>query len=96
MDQQIITYALGIVVLVVLAVSYIRHRRHEDDAGEKTESSVSIKQTMAEMREYFGLSSRDEEGSVAHAFDLAPVKMLSDMVAPKRGAKRIRSKGKKE
>lgn len=94
MDQQIITYAIGLVVVVVLGISYLRFRRHEGE-GEP-DSSVSIKQTTAEAREYFGMSPENEADRFTRSLDLAPMKMLSGIFAPADKKKSIEDeKGRK-
>lgn len=80
MDQQIVTYAIGLAVVVVLSISYLRFKRNEGK-GE-TGSSVSIKQTMAEAREYFGMPAGGEDDRLVRVFDLTPMKMLSGAFAP--------------
>ena len=60
MDQQVLTGAIGVVFVAVLALSYVRHRRHGgEDEGEDARPAVGIRQTMDETREYFGLSRND-------------------------------------
>ena len=80
MNQQIVTYGIGLAVVVVLAVSYLRFKRHEEDGGH--EPSVSIKKTLSEVQEYFGMSSKDEGDRFARALDLGPMKMLAGMFSP--------------
>ena len=88
MDQQVLTGAIGVVFVAVLALSYVRHRRHGgEDEGEDARPAVGIRQTMDETREYFGLSrndagSRCRRGRFSPAFDLAPLEMLADMFGP--------------
>ncbi|MEQ3363309.1 hypothetical protein [Raoultibacter massiliensis] len=94
MDQQIITYAIGLAVVVVLGASYLRFKRHEGE-GE-AESSTSIKQTMAEAREYFGISPKDEDDRLARTLDLTPMKMLSGVFAPPRKKKSLQDEKKEK
>ena len=90
MDQQVLTGAIGVVFVAVLALSYVRHRRHGgEDEGEDARPAVGIRQTMDETREYFGLSRNDagsrcqgRRGRFSPAFDLAPLEMLADMFGP--------------
>lgn len=86
MDQQIITYAIGIVVVFVLGLSYMRHKQQEGD--DDAQSTPSIKSTMAEAREYFGVSAKHEEDSIVRALDLTPMKMLSGVFTPAAGKKK--------
>lgn len=88
MDEQIVTYAVGLGVVVVLAISYLRYRsRGEEDS----QPSVSIRETLAEARSYFGADPKTEDESMVKAFDLAPMKMLSDLVRPTRGKESTRT-----
>lgn len=96
MEQHIATYAIGLAVVIVLGVSYLRFKRHEGE--DEQEPSVSVKQTMAEAREYFGMSPQGEDDRFARALDLTPVRMLSGMFASadKKRSVRHEKKGKND
>lgn len=96
MDQQIVTYAVGLAVVIVLGISYLRFKRHEGESEQ--ESSASIRQTMAETQEYFDMSPQGEDDRFARAFDLMPVKMLSSVFAPadKKRSVRHEKKGRND
>ncbi len=83
MDQSVLTYVLLGMLVISLAASYVRYRRHGDDAPA---SSVDIRQTMAETRDLLGLAPKGKEGGLADVFDLTPMQMLTDASSSAKGA----------
>ena len=73
------TYVIGLACGVVSVGSVLRFKVHEGE--DEQEPAVSIKQTMADVREYFVISPQGEDDRFARALDLTPVRMLSGMFA---------------
>ena len=56
MDSSIVTYLVVAAFVVILGISYIRFKKREED-GILQQPNTDIKQTMSEVRDYFGYCS---------------------------------------
>lgn len=94
MDQQAVTWVVAGVFVALLALSYVRYRRHGGEGGQTGgQDAPTVRQTMDEVREYFDLPTRDGKGNLARTFDLAPMEMLAGMGASSGKGKRPRKDG---
>ena len=95
MGSSATTYLLVAVFVAILGISYIRFKKHEDE-NDSQQPRIDIKQTMSEMRDYFGLAPGQRKKSASDAFDLASVQILSEMSGQSGNRKSARAKkGKK-
>ena len=78
MDSSFATYLLAAALVVILGISYIRFKKGEGENGSQR-PSADIKQTLSEMRDYFGLTPKQGKKSAVDAFDLAPMQVLSEL-----------------
>lgn len=91
MDSSIVTYLVVAAFVVILGISYIRFKKREED-GILQQPNTDIKQTMSEMRDYFGLDPKQGKKSAIDAFDLAPMQILSEMSGQSGNRKLARAK----
>lgn len=75
MDQAFITAVCGIALAGVIFLSYMRQKRNGE---QDSPSKPTIKETMHEISEYFGVNAQPSD-SVSRAFDLAPLHMASSL-----------------
>lgn len=78
MDPQIITYGCGAMLLAVLAVSYIRTKRAEN---ENMVAPPTVKEIVAETRDCLSLESAEHQSELLRTFDLAPLQMASILLS---------------
>lgn len=91
MDSSIVTYLVVAAFVVILGISYIRFKKREED-GILQQPNTDIKQTMSEVRDYFGLDSKRGKKNAIDAFDLAPMQILTEMSGQSGNRKPARSK----
>lgn len=91
MDSSIATYLVIAAFVAILGISYIRFKKREED-GILQRPNTDIKQTMSEVRDYFGLDPKQGKKSAIDAFDLAPIQILSEMSGQSGNRKLARAK----
>lgn len=89
MDQQGATIAAALVLLALIALSYIRCRfgkRGKDDS-----ETATVRGVINEVDAYFGADSSSARAKAARTFDVAPVALASDLMATKKSEQSARS-----
>ena len=75
MDQALVTALCGAILAGAIFLSHLRRKKN----GEQNEPSrPTVKETMREVSEYFGIETQPRD-SVSKALDLAPLQMASTL-----------------
>ena len=75
MDQALVTALCGAILAGAIFLSHLRRKKN----GEQNEPSrPTVKETMREVSEYFGIETQSRD-SVSKALDLAPLQMASTL-----------------
>ena len=75
MDPSAITPALALGLLAVLALSFLRHRRHRDDVVHET--TPTVRSLMDDAKSYYGIDPTASGSRTASLLDAAPLELIA-------------------
>ncbi len=88
MDQQGATIVAALVLLALIALSYIRCRFGKRDDADGSQPTT-VRGVMNEVDAYFGSDSSSSRAKAARTFDVAPVALASDLMAHAKSEARV-------